>query len=172
MQGRGLPPPAAGRKGRPFSLRLGVRRAALTSSIGAITLPTSIGRMTAMPAIKVLNRAAALTEYFSPRVIGEVNDVYVKIAKIKGEEIPWHNHAGEDELFYILEGSLLFEIEGEDPFTMEAGDLYIVKRGVNHRVSSTEECSILLVENKSTAHLGDTESEITKSVEEQLAEYG
>jgi len=101
-----------------------------------------------------------------------VNDVYVKVAKIKGEEIPWHNHAGEDELFYILDGSLLFEIEGEEPFTMESGDLYIVKRGVNHRVSSTEECSILLVENKSTVHLGDTESEITKSVEEQLEEYG
>ena len=114
----------------------------------------------------------SLTEYFSPRVIGEVNDVYVKVAKIKGEEIPWHNHAGEDELFYIVDGSLLFEIEGEEPFTMETGDLYIVKRGVNHRVSSTEECSILLVENKSTAHLGDTESEITKSVAEQLEEYG
>ena len=128
--------------------------------------------MVAMPAIKLLDRATALTEYFSPTVIGEVNDVYVKVAKIKGEEIPWHNHAGEDELFYILDGSLLFEIEGEEPFTMESGDLYIVKRGVNHRVSSTEECSILLVENKSTAHLGDTESEITKSVEEQLEEYG
>ncbi|MGB5163190.1 MAG: cupin domain-containing protein [Thermoanaerobaculia bacterium] len=125
-----------------------------------------------MPAIKLQERARALTEYFSPRVIGEVNDVYVKLAKIKGEEIPWHNHAGEDELFYIIEGRLLFEIEGEDPFTMEQGDLYIVKRGVNHRVSSTEECSILLVENKSTVHLGDTESEITKSIEEQLEEYG
>ncbi|MGB5400594.1 MAG: cupin domain-containing protein [Thermoanaerobaculia bacterium] len=125
-----------------------------------------------MPAIKLQERARALTEYFSPRVIGEVNDVYVKLAKIKGEEIPWHNHAGEDELFYIIEGRLLFEIEGEDPFTMEQGDLYIVKRGVNHRVSSTEECSILLVENKSTVQLGDTESEITKSIEEQLEEYG
>jgi quercetin dioxygenase-like cupin family protein len=125
-----------------------------------------------MPAIKILERAIALTEYFSPKVIGEVNDVYVKIAKIKGEEIPWHNHAGEDELFYIIEGSLLFEVEGEEPFTMETGDLYIVKRGVNHRVSSTEECSILLVENKSTAHLGNTESEITRSVEEQLKDFG
>lgn len=128
--------------------------------------------MAGMTAIKVQERAEALSEYFSPRVIGEVNDVYVKVAKIRGEEIPWHNHAGEDELFYIVDGSLLFEIEGEEPFTMETGDLYIVKRGVNHRVSSTEECSILLVENKSTAHLGDTESEITKSVAEQLEEYG
>ena len=125
-----------------------------------------------MPAIQLRERATALTEYFSPKVIGEVNDVYVKVAKIKGEEIPWHNHAGEDELFYIIEGSLLFEVEGEKPFTMETGDLYIVKRGVNHRVSSTEECSILLVENKSTAHLGNTESEITRSVEEQLKDFG
>ena len=124
-----------------------------------------------MPAINLRDRAAALTGYFSPRVIGEVNDVYVKVAKIKGDEIPWHNHAGEDELFYVIEGSLLFEVEGQEPFTMEAGDLYIVRRGVNHRVSSTEECSILLVENKSTAHLGETESEITKSVEAQLAGY-
>ena len=124
--------------------------------------------MAAMPAIKLLDRATALTKYFSPKVIGEVNDVYVKVAKIKGEEIPWHNHTGEDELFYIIDGSLLFEVEGEESFTMKTGDLYIVKRGVNHRVSSTEECSILLVENKSTAHLGGTASEITKSVEEQL----
>ena len=124
-----------------------------------------------MSPINLLDRAKALTEYFSPKVIGEVNDTYVKVAKIKGEEIPWHNHAAEDELFYIIEGSLLFEVEGEGPFTMEEGDLYIVKRGVNHRVSSTEECSILLVENKSTAHLGNTESEITRSVEEQLEDF-
>ena len=128
--------------------------------------------MADMSAIQLRERATALTEYFSPKVIGEVNDVYVKVAKIKGEEIPWHNHAGEDELFYIIEGSLLFEVEGEEPFTMETGDLYIVKRGVHHRVSSTEECSILLVENKSTAHLGNTESEITRSVEEQLKDFG
>ena len=124
-----------------------------------------------MPPIKLRERAAALTEYFSPRVIGEVNDVYVKVAKIRGDEIPWHAHPGEDELFYVIEGSLLFEVEGREPFTMEAGDLYIVRRGVNHRISSAEECSILLVENKSTAHLGETESEIARSVEEQLGGY-
>jgi len=125
-----------------------------------------------MPSIKLRDRAAALTEYFSPRIIGEVNDAYVKVAKIKGAEIPWHNHADEDELFYIIDGSLRFEIEGQEPFTMEPGDLYIVRRGVNHRVSSTEECSILLVENKTTSHLGDVESDIVRSVGEQLKGYG
>lgn len=124
-----------------------------------------------MPPIRLRQRAAELTDYFSPRVIGEVNEVYVKLAKIKGDAIPWHNHAREDELFYIVEGSLLFELEGEEPFTMEAGDLFIVPRGVNHRVSSSEECSILLVESKSTAHLGETESEIARSLAEQLDGY-
>ena len=124
--------------------------------------------MSFMPSVNPLDRARALSEFHSPKVIGEVNDVYVKVARIKGEEIPWHSHAGEDELFYILDGSLLFEIRGEEPFTMRKGDLFIVRRGIEHRVSSTEECSILLVEDKATAHLGTTESEITRSVEEQL----
>ena len=127
--------------------------------------------MADMSAINPRERAAALQEYFSPRVIGEVNDVYVKVAKIKGDAIPWHNHPGEDELFLILDGELLFEVEGQAPFSLKEGDLYVVKRGVNHRVTSTEECSILLIENKSTAHLGNTESEITKSVEKQLTGY-
>ena len=105
--------------------------------------------------------------YFSPKIIGEVNEVYVKLAKIKGEKIPWHNHKEEDELFYVLEGSLLFEIEGQDAFTMNEGDMFIIKRGINHRISSVEECKILLVENKSTAHTGDVQSDVTKTIEDQ-----
>ena len=109
-----------------------------------------------------------VNNYFSPKVIGEVNDVYIKVAKIKGEKVPWHNHENEDELFYIIEGSLLFEIEGEDSFTMNKGDIFIVEKGINHRVSSVEECQIMLIENKTTAHTGKVKSDITKTVEQQL----
>jgi len=109
-----------------------------------------------------------VNDYFSPKVIGEVNDVYVKIAVIKGEKVPWHNHTNEDELFYIVEGSLLFEIEGEDSFTMNKGDIFIVKKGINHRVSSVNECKIMLIENKETKHTGSIDSEITKSISQQL----
>jgi len=109
-----------------------------------------------------------ITEYFSPKVIGEVNDTYVKVAKIKGDDIPWHNHKNEDELFYIIEGSLLFEEEGKDPFTMSKGDMYIVKRGINHKVSAEKECHIMLIEPKATAHTGDVESAVTRSIEEQI----
>jgi quercetin dioxygenase-like cupin family protein len=117
--------------------------------------------------INVKEKFQEIQEYFSPKVIGEVNDVYVKLAIICGEEIPWHNHRNEDELFLILEGSLFFEVEGKDGFTMNEGDLFIVKRGVNHRVSSKLPCKIMLVENKETAHTGDVQTTITKSIDQQ-----
>lgn len=106
-------------------------------------------------------------KYFSPKIVGEVNDVYVKLAKIKGEEVPWHAHENEDELFYIVEGELLMEIEGEAAFTMHQGDMHIVKKGVQHRVSSQEDCLVMLIENKSTAHTGTVKAAITKSIDEQ-----
>ena len=118
--------------------------------------------------INLMDSFQQLTDYFAPKIIGEVNDVFVKIARIKGEDIPWHNHKNEDELFYIVEGNLLFEIEGQESFTMNEGDIFIVGRGIIHRVSSTKECKIMLVENKSTAHTGETITEITKSINEQL----
>ncbi|WP_025663457.1 cupin domain-containing protein [Aquimarina megaterium] len=120
--------------------------------------------------MKLIEKFKDITDYFSPKIIGEVNDTYVKLAKIKGDKVPWHNHEDEDELFYIIEGSLLFEVEGQDPFVMNQGDLFIVKRGINHRVSSTEECKIMLIENKTTAHTGKVNSEITKNIKEQQLE--
>ncbi len=119
--------------------------------------------------INLEKQLAKVTDYFSPKIIGEVNDVFVKLAKIKGEKVPWHNHENEDELFYILTGRLLFEIEDEESFVMNPGDMFIVKRGINHRVSSEEECSIMLIENKTTAHTGGVESEITKTLEQQMS---
>ncbi|HHG86429.1 MAG TPA: cupin domain-containing protein [Bacteroidetes bacterium] len=109
-----------------------------------------------------------ITAPFSPKVIGEVNDVYIKIAIIKGDKIPWHNHENEDEMFFIIEGNLLFEVEGETPFTMQTGDIFIVKSGINHRVSSQDECKIMLIENKETRHTGKIISDVTRSVDEQL----
>ncbi len=117
--------------------------------------------------LNLIDSFQLLTDYFAPKIIGEVNDVYVKIARIKGEDIPWHNHKDEDELFYIVEGSLLFEVEGQESFTMNGGDIFVVGKGIKHRVSSTEECKIMLIENKSTAHTGEVKSAITKSIDQQ-----
>ncbi|RUT67925.1 cupin domain-containing protein [Flavobacterium cupreum] len=106
-------------------------------------------------------------DYFSPKIIAEVNDQYVKVAKIKGQEVPWHNHENEDELFYIIEGELLMEIENKANLTMKSGDMFVVPKGINHRVSSIEECSIMLIETKTTKHTGEVKSAITKSIEQQ-----
>jgi mannose-6-phosphate isomerase-like protein (cupin superfamily) len=109
-----------------------------------------------------------VNEYFSPKIINEVNDQYIKIAKIKGDKVPWHNHENEDELFYIVEGNLLMEIEHEEKKYMKTGDLYVIKKGVTHRVSAEEECLIMLIESKTTEHTGKVKSEITKSIAAQL----
>ena len=108
-----------------------------------------------------------VTNYFSPKILGEVNDQYVKVAKIKGQDLPWHNHENEDELFYIVSGSLLMEIENIPAFEMKQGDIYVVKKGINHRVSAEEECSIMLIESKTTEHTGKVKVAITKSIEDQ-----
>lgn len=109
----------------------------------------------------------AIEKYFSPKIIAEVNDQYIKVVKIKGSEVPWHNHENEDELFYIVAGSLLMEIENEALFTMKSGDLCVVKKGLNHRVSSVGECLIVLIESKTTEHTGKVKSPITKSIDKQ-----
>ncbi|RUT67893.1 cupin domain-containing protein [Flavobacterium cupreum] len=106
-------------------------------------------------------------DYFSPKIVTEVNDQYVKVAKIKGQEVPWHNHENEDELFYIIEGELLMEIENGIPKIMNSGDMFVVPKGINHKVSSVEVCSIMLIETKTTKHTGEVKSSIIKSIKEQ-----
>ena len=89
-----------------------------------------------------------INKYFSPVIIGEVNDVYIKLAKIKGQDVPWHIHDHEDESFYIIKGSMIMVIANEPEIILNEGDMYIVKKGINHRVYSTEECWIMLIEFK------------------------
>jgi mannose-6-phosphate isomerase-like protein (cupin superfamily) len=109
-----------------------------------------------------------VTAYFSPKVIAQVNDVFIKVAKIKGQDVPWHKHDNEDELFFIIAGSLIMEIEGQAAFVMQKGDIYTVKQGTMHRVSAEHECQLMLIENKSTAHTGDVVAQISKSIDQQL----
>ena len=91
--------------------------------------------------IQGLNIEAAfdkISEYWSPAIIGEVNDSYVKIAKLKGEFV-WHAHDLEDELFYIVKGELLIQTRDQD-ISLKKGDMYIVPKGVQHNPQAKEEC--------------------------------
>lgn len=108
-----------------------------------------------------------LQEYFSPKIVGEVNNVFIKITKVKGDAVPWHIHDHEDEMFYMVKGSLVMELKGQESFELKEGEYFIVEKGREHRVHSRDECWILLIENKATKHTGDVKSGITKSIEEQ-----
>ena len=110
--------------------------------------------------------AAALTELWSPRVIAEVDDDYVKVAKVHGT-FGWHAHAGEDELFVVLDGRLDIEMEAST-VTLGPGELYVVPKGVRHNPRADEVTLVMLIEKKSTLHTGDTVTGKTRSIEEQL----
>ena len=111
--------------------------------------------------------AAELTEYWSPRVVGQVNDQYVKVAKVKGD-FAWHKHDAEDELFLILEGKLTIEYE-DRVVELSTGDCHIVPKGVLHYPTCEEECLLALIETVTTKHTGDVMTDKTKSIEQQLS---
>lgn len=119
--------------------------------------------------MNLLDAFSKINDYYAPKIIGSVNETYVKIVKIKGNKIPLHTHVDNDELFYIIDGDLQMEQENQGKFTLQKGELYIVPRGVKHRVSSQVECKILLIEGKTTRHTGDVSSEITRTINDQLS---
>lgn len=110
--------------------------------------------------------AAALTELWSPRVIAEVDDAYVKVAKLHGS-FGWHAHADEDELFLVLSGHLRIEMES-GAVALNQGELFVVPKGVRHNPVADDECQVMLIERKSTLHTGDVTSDRTRSLAEQL----
>lgn len=110
--------------------------------------------------------AAGLTELWSPRVIAEVDDNYVKVAKVHGT-LAWHAHEGEDELFFVLAGTLRIEME-DRVVVLDEGDSFVVPRGTRHNPVAENECLLMLIERKSTQHTGDEITERTRSLDEQL----
>lgn len=110
--------------------------------------------------------AAGLNELWSPRVVGEVDDAYIKVAKVHGS-LAWHSHANEDELFFILKGRLRIEMES-GPVELHEGEMFVVPKGVRHNPVADQECHLMLIERKSTLHTGDVATERTRSLAEQL----
>lgn len=113
-----------------------------------------------------LKIARSLQELWSPRVIAEVDSVYVKVAKIH-DIFGWHSHDNEDELFFVLNGHLRIEMEAES-IELDEGELYVVPKGVRHNPVAENECLVMLVEQKSTLHTGNEISDRTRSLADQL----
>lgn len=110
---------------------------------------------------------AEVREYWSPRVIGKVNDQYLKVAKLKGEFV-WHKHDNEDELFLVIYGCLRIEFEN-GAVVLEEGDFYVVPKNTLHKPIAEEECGVVLIETVTTLHTGDVVSPFTKTIEQQLS---
>jgi mannose-6-phosphate isomerase-like protein (cupin superfamily) len=110
--------------------------------------------------------AESLTEYWSPRVVAEVDDSYVKVAKVKGT-LAWHAHDGEDELFFILKGKLKIEMES-GTVELTEGQSFVVPKGVRHNPVAEEECHVMLIERKTTLHTGNEVTDKTRTLQDQL----
>ena len=118
-------------------------------------------------AVDLAAAAAALPDLWSPRVVGRVNDQYVKVARVHGEFV-WHAHAAEDELFLVLRGRLRLDFEDRAAVTLGPGECHVVPRGVRHRPAADEEVWLALVEPVATRHTGDVLTDRTRSLAEQL----
>ena len=111
--------------------------------------------------------AASLSDYWTPRVLGQVNDQYVKVAKLKGE-FAWHKHDDEDELFLILRGELTMQYESHS-VQLKEGEFHVVPRGVIHNPICQQECLVALIETVTTKHTEELELDQTVSIDAQLA---
>lgn len=117
--------------------------------------------------VDVAAALAGLTQHWAPRVVGRVNDQYVKVAKLLGELV-WHAHDDEDELFLVVSGRLRIQLEGRDEVALGPGEFFVVPRGVRHNPVAEEEVGLVLVETVTTAHTGAERTDRTVPIERQL----
>lgn len=113
-----------------------------------------------MDKVNVAQKLSLFAEYWSPKIVGELNGQHVKLAKFKGEFV-WHKHDEEDELFYVISGNLTIAFR-DKTVELAAGEFLIVPRGIEHKPIAEEEVAVLLFEPASTLNTGDTESTLTQ----------
>ena len=106
-----------------------------------------------MDKVNLREKFALFNDHWSPKIVGELNDSYVKLAKFKGEFV-WHQHANEDELFLVMRGSLVIRFRDRE-VRLEPGEFIVVPRGVEHLPVAEEEVEVLLLEPRSTLNTGD-----------------
>ncbi len=113
--------------------------------------------------VVLVEKLALVTDFWSPKAVGAVNDFHVKLVKLRGEFI-WHAHEAEDELFLVLQGRLRMQFRDRE-IVVEAGELIVVPHGMEHRPVADEEAQVLLFEPKSTVNTGTAGGDRTREVE-------
>ena len=114
---------------------------------------------TAIERVSLVEKLNSFQDYWSPKIVGEVNESFVKLVKLKGEFV-WHHHEAEDELFLVVKGSLLIRLRDRD-VRVEEGEFVIIPCGVEHLPVADEEVHVLLLEPKSTLNTGNVANERT-----------
>ena len=112
-----------------------------------------------MEKVNLAQKFSKFQDFWSPKVVGDINDAYVKLVKLKGEFV-WHQHETEDELFLVVKGRLLIKLRDQD-ILLEEGEFVIIPRGVEHLPIAEEEVHVLLLEPKTTLNTGNVENERT-----------
>jgi mannose-6-phosphate isomerase-like protein (cupin superfamily) len=126
--------------------------------------------MTALQGIDVAAELQQVTDHWTPRVVGQVNDQYVKVAKLLGELV-WHAHDAEDEMFLVVSGTLRIQLPDDHEVVLTPGQFYVVPRGVQHNPVADDEVEIVLVETTTTAHTGDVVVDRTVPVDRQVGDF-
>jgi mannose-6-phosphate isomerase-like protein (cupin superfamily) len=126
--------------------------------------------MTNIFGIDVAAELQQVEKHWTPRVVGRVNDQYIKVAKLLGE-LMWHAHDQEDEMFLVVSGRLRIQLEGDEEVVLDPGQFYVVPRGVRHNPVAEEEVEIMLIETVTTAHTGDVVSERSVPIDRQLGSF-
>lgn len=115
--------------------------------------------METIETVNLQQKFALFSEHYKPHIVGELNDCYVKVVKLKGEFL-WHHHENEDELFLVVKGTLLMKFRDHDSVIRE-GEFVIVPRKVEHMPVAHEEVHVVLIEPKSTLNTGNVANERT-----------
>jgi mannose-6-phosphate isomerase-like protein (cupin superfamily) len=113
--------------------------------------------------INLAQKFSLFTEHYQPKIIGEINDAYVKLVKLQGDFV-WHHHENEDELFFVTQGELRMKVREnrvEREIVIRPGEFIIIPRGVEHFPSADEETHVMLLEPKTTLNTGNVNNERT-----------
>jgi len=119
--------------------------------------------------INLEEKLGKFAEHWHPYIVGELNDNFVKLAKVKGDLI-WHKHDDEDEMFVVLKGTLMMDFRDGRTIATNPGEILIIPKNTEHRpwTNAEEEVSLMLIEPKSTKHTGDIISDQTVTKQEWI----
>ena len=112
-----------------------------------------------MEPVKLAEKFDLINEYWSPKLLGELNNQAVKIAKLKGEFI-WHHHENEDEMFFVIEGSMTIKLRDKD-ILLNKNEFFIIPKGVEHKPVAENEVLVMMFEPMTTVNTGNVESDMT-----------